>query len=158
MEKIELRSEKVRNLVGIIPPFLIRLGNLFIFFLLMIILIIGSLIKVPSIISCNVQVFEQENTVQLAVVSISKLITDPIEKGKSVKIYKDGVLLFKGILDKKIDQIDITTSNFRVFIPISLPQTITTKEQMKLFLNNNSHLICEIEIDNQSIIKNIFKI
>jgi hypothetical protein len=158
MEQIELRSEKVRNLIGIIPPFLIRLGNLFIFFLLGIILIIGNLIKIPTIVTGEVQVFEKEKTIELAVVSLSKLITVPIEKGQPVKIYKDGVLLYRGSLSKKLDKLDISTENFPVFIPISLPQTINIKEQMELSLENNSYLICEIEIDNQSIFKNIFKI
>lgn len=28
MERIELRSEKVRNLIGTVPPVLVRIGNI----------------------------------------------------------------------------------------------------------------------------------
>ena len=42
-EQIELRSEKVRNLIGEMPPFLIRWGNaiLLIIWLLLVIIAIG---------------------------------------------------------------------------------------------------------------------
>lgn len=116
------------------------------------------MIKVPNILSCDVQVHEQKDgAVQLAVVSISKIITKPVEKGKLVKIYKNGVLLYNGTLDKKIDTIDISSDKLQLFVPISLSETIITKEQMILFLGDNSHLVCEIEIDNQPIINSIFK-
>jgi hypothetical protein len=84
MEKIELRSEKVRNFIGIIPPFLIRLGNIFIFFLLIMILITGYVVKLPNTVSCDVQVCEREGNVQLAVTSVSKLIITPIRKQEIV--------------------------------------------------------------------------
>ncbi len=40
-EKIELRSEKVRNLVGEIPPLLIRWGNTILLIILILLAIIG---------------------------------------------------------------------------------------------------------------------
>lgn len=159
MEQIEIRSEKVRNLIGIIPPVLIRIGNLLILFLLLVIVIIGSFITVPNTIFCDVQVYKKKDsdTLQLAIISTPKIITKPIEKGKSLKIYKGGVLLYKGTLDERLDNIKIHPDMLQVFVPISLTETIITKEQMSFFLENNTHLICEIEIDNQPIIKNIFK-
>lgn len=40
-EKIELRSEKVRNLIGEIPPLLIRWGNTILLAILILLAIIG---------------------------------------------------------------------------------------------------------------------
>lgn len=40
-EKIELRSEKVRNLIGEIPPLLIRWGNTILLVILVLLAIIG---------------------------------------------------------------------------------------------------------------------
>ncbi len=40
-EKIELRSEEVRNLVGEIPPLLIRWGNTILLIILILLAIIG---------------------------------------------------------------------------------------------------------------------
>lgn len=43
-EKIELRSEKVRNLIGQMPPFLIRWGNTILFIIIVLLLVVyGSL-------------------------------------------------------------------------------------------------------------------
>jgi hypothetical protein len=157
MEQIEIRSEKIRNFIGVIPPFFIRLGNLLIFSLLIILFIVGNFIKIPNTLSCDIQIVRVQNdNIQLAIVSISKIITTPIEKGKPVKIYKDGVLLYNGTLNKQLDKIKILPEKLQVFLPVSLSDTIITKEQMYLFLENNVHLICEIEIDNQPIIKIIF--
>jgi hypothetical protein len=159
MEQIEIRSEKVRNFIGGIPPFLIRLGNLLIFSLLIIFFIIGNLIKIPNTLSCEVQIIREQNddTIQLVIVSVTKIITKPIETGKSVKIYKDGVLLYNGTLNKQLDMIRILPDTLQVFLPVSLTDTIITKEQMHLFLENNTRLICEIEIETQSLIKSIFR-
>ena len=41
-EQVELRSEKVRNLIGQMPPFLIRWGNTILFFILVALVAIGS--------------------------------------------------------------------------------------------------------------------
>lgn len=38
-DKIELRSEKVRNLIGQMPPFLIRWGNTILFIILLLLAI-----------------------------------------------------------------------------------------------------------------------
>ena len=38
-EQVELRSEKVRNLIGQMPPFLIRWGNTILFIILVLLLV-----------------------------------------------------------------------------------------------------------------------
>lgn len=54
MEKIELRSEKVRNIIGKIPPYVIRSGITLITILSVLILINCSFITVPVFIDCKV--------------------------------------------------------------------------------------------------------
>jgi hypothetical protein len=44
-EKIELRSEKVRNLIGQMPPFLIRWGNTILIVVLLLLVIAGYFVK-----------------------------------------------------------------------------------------------------------------
>jgi hypothetical protein len=44
-DKIELRSEKVRNIIGQIPPFIIRWGNTILFIILIILSIAVYVIK-----------------------------------------------------------------------------------------------------------------
>jgi hypothetical protein len=44
-DKIELRSEKVRNIIGQMPPFLIRWGNTILFVILLILAIAVYVIK-----------------------------------------------------------------------------------------------------------------
>lgn len=45
---IELRSEKVRNIIGQIPPFLIRWGNTILFVILLLLLVTGYFLKFYS--------------------------------------------------------------------------------------------------------------
>jgi hypothetical protein len=44
-DKIELRSEKVRNIIGQIPPFLIRWGNTILLVILLLLVIAVYVIK-----------------------------------------------------------------------------------------------------------------
>jgi hypothetical protein len=44
-DNIELRSEKVRNIIGQMPPFLIRWGNTIIFVILLLLTIAVSIAK-----------------------------------------------------------------------------------------------------------------
>lgn len=54
MPKIELRSEKVRVLIGAVPPSLIRYGNICLMILLMILFILANIIKLPNNMECDV--------------------------------------------------------------------------------------------------------
>jgi hypothetical protein len=61
MEKIELRSEKVRNIIGKIPPYVIRSGITLIIILSVLILINCAFISVPVFIECKVMIKNQDN-------------------------------------------------------------------------------------------------
>lgn len=61
MEKIELRSEKVRNIIGKIPPHVIRSGITLIIILSVLILINCAFISVPVFIECRVTIRNQDN-------------------------------------------------------------------------------------------------
>jgi len=61
MEKIELRSEKVRNIIGKIPPYVIRSGITLIIILSVLILINCAFISVPVFIECKVTIKNQDN-------------------------------------------------------------------------------------------------
>lgn len=61
MEKIELRSEKVRNIIGKIPPYVIRSGITLIIILSVSILINCAFISVPVFIECKVTIKNQDN-------------------------------------------------------------------------------------------------
>lgn len=41
-DKVELRSEKVRNIIGQMPPFLIRWGNTILLLIFLALLVVGS--------------------------------------------------------------------------------------------------------------------
>ncbi|MDL2214620.1 hypothetical protein LJC00_00330 [Dysgonomonas sp. OttesenSCG-928-M03] len=61
MEKIELRSEKVRNIVGKIPPYIIRSGITMIIILSVLIFVNCSFISVPVFLECEVTIENQNN-------------------------------------------------------------------------------------------------
>lgn len=53
-ENIELRSEKVRGIIGEIPHAIIRVGISVLFFVMLLLLFVCYLIKVPTLVECDV--------------------------------------------------------------------------------------------------------
>jgi len=53
MEQIEVRSEKVRNFIGVIPPLYVRLGTLFVSGLFVLFILLAYNIKYPFIIEAD---------------------------------------------------------------------------------------------------------
>lgn len=152
---LELRSEKVRNIIGQVPPVLIRTGNLLIFIALIVFLSIGYFVKSPELLRFDVETVAGENGTEFMLVSTLKVITSPIPKGCIVRIYKKNVLLFTGKLEQRIDSVNISDKNTRVILPISIPDTIVSPDGMKVSLSENTKLQCEIELENKPTIKKI---
>lgn len=117
-DKIELRSEKVRNIIGQIPNRIIRYGTVIISLTIIILFIIISFIKYPITVSISVKVYTQPTTF---------LIKSPT----SGKIY------FKHIGDniKQFDTIasieNITNNHFQ-FVNLISPK------KGRLLINNTS--------------------
>ncbi|PXV59349.1 hypothetical protein CLV62_13715 [Dysgonomonas alginatilytica] len=83
MEKIELRSEKVRNIIGKIPPYIIRSGITLIIILSLLILVNCSFITIPVFADCEVIIEKQNEKLIIEKIRIKNNINlnDNIKKG-----------------------------------------------------------------------------
>ncbi|GAE16489.1 hypothetical protein [Bacteroides pyogenes] len=156
MEKIELRSEKVRNIIGAVPPILVRIGNICLITLLATLFTLAYFIKVPNVVDCNVIVDESDNDTRLLISSCSKIVNKIIPKGTMVSVYKNNDLLFTATLSQDLDHIGLTEDNYEVSLPIEVPENIMINNTIQLELKNNASLNAKIELDNHSILQNVF--
>jgi|GEM_PF-5977913 hypothetical protein len=154
MEKIELRSEKVRNIIGIVPPFIVRAGNLSLFLLVIILLVVSSLVRVPVKLHCSAVTEINNDSIVLHINSMDKLLTEPIDKGKLVNVYKNDRLLFTGTTIIALTKVNLYNDGIKTVLPLKVNREIYNNN-MKYVINDELELICEILLDDRSIFENI---
>lgn len=84
-KKIELRSENMRNIIGQVPPFIIRWGNIILCLILIILILFAVLIPLPYKINAPIYVEEVLGYKQI-VVSMPNETAIKLEKGLNAKI------------------------------------------------------------------------
>lgn len=156
MEKIELRSEKVRNLIGTVPPTLVRFGSICLIALLTILVAVAYFVKIPNVMDCNIVIEEKDDSTKFIVTSCSKIVHKIISKGTPVYVYKNNDLLFTGFLSCDLENVYLSRNNFEVNLQIEVPENILINNQIRLDLKNGATLSAKIKLDNQSILKNVF--
>lgn len=155
MENIELRSEKVRNLIGSIPPFIIRLGNFILCLFVVILFVLTNFIKVPNTVKCDLSVSENDNMLFYSISNISRIIKEPIPKGTKVLIYCNDNLIQKASLAIDIDSVFIKGDKYSVDIPLNIDESIGTNTGIHIGIDNSSSLTCEIILNDVSILSQI---
>ncbi|HBL34607.1 MAG TPA: HlyD family secretion protein [Porphyromonadaceae bacterium] len=159
-EVIELRSEKVRSIIGRIPPLLIRSGITIIVVILIGFLTASAYISYPENILINIEIINCETENNVKVISyIPYLFITKIKEGLLVRIELEGYdsHLF-GTLDGHISIIDNNVvkkegENFFMVI-INLDDSTSHKLiPLKHGLNGIGYIL----ISNDSILKHISK-
>jgi hypothetical protein len=146
MENIELKSEKTRNIIGNIPPVIIRFGNLFILIFILIILLLGLVIRVPKIQYGEIVVHSDGKPTELYL----KQIRHKIKKGNPIKIYKNRVLLHQTIIPRSIETLRLNDGVFWTHLNLNLPQF--SHEGISIYLEDNTKLSVEIETKRETLI------
>lgn len=82
---IELRSEEVQELMGNIPPAILRIGITFILFFVILIFVASNLIKYPDIISIPIVAKNVNYMTEIKVIKPGRLIDLNIEYGHTCK-------------------------------------------------------------------------
>ena len=132
-KNIELRSDKVRGVIGQIPPWIIRSG-ITVILLVIIALLVGSYyFKYPYTITTTVE-FLQKNNSFVGFVKIPANEISKIEKGQKVEIYFDKVENISGtVFNSEIREIssEITISNESGFYKVKIGkiENLNIKEQ-----------------------------
>ncbi len=102
---IELRSDKVRSIIGQIPPWIIRSGISVIFFVILVLLIGSYYFKYPYTINTTVEFYKDNNT-YIGIVKIPANEISKTEKGQEVEIHFEKVKNLNGIrFRSKINEI-----------------------------------------------------
>lgn len=154
MEKVEIKSEKVRTLMGEIPPIIIRMGNTCIFGIIIILFILSIIIKLPTTISAKAIVRNEQGHMKIYIQSISEVIKAPIHRGCIVRIYHQKKLLTKGFLSKDINSIVITANDQRIEEEILIDGELNSR---KIIIKSpkECHLDATIEIKRESLMERI---
>lgn len=156
MKTIELRSEKVRNIIGSIPPILVRTGNILVIIFISVLLGVSSIIKVPNTVNCEIIIEKKsDNGAILKIISLKKIITKPIKKGAKVRVYIDNDFLFTGKLSSNLSHIELKDNKINI-APLSLDKIILN-EKMMLTISEKSKLNGVIFLDENSILESVFK-
>ncbi|MBS9768012.1 MAG: hypothetical protein KGV44_10805 [Flavobacteriaceae bacterium] len=120
MDKIELRSEKVRNIIGAIPPFIVRLGNVFLVLIIATLFLVAMIVEIPKSVE-GVVVVKGDS---LYLTEIDKIIDSKIPKGVEVKIFKEGKLFYNGFTQKAITEVSLKAKVINVEIPIKINKKV----------------------------------
>jgi len=109
-EKIELRSPKVREIIGQIPPFLVRSGISLIFFVIILIIVGSKYFKSPDIVKFQVEIVPKDS-IYIFNFKIPTNEFKKIKKGAIIRVQMDAInnvnkqffkLNFKGVKQKTI--------------------------------------------------------
>ena len=149
---IELRSDKVRSIIGQIPPWIIRSGISVIFFVIVILLIGSYYFKYPYIIKTKVEFIKKDN-LYIGYIEIPANEISKIKKDQVIEIYFDNIKNLEGITFKsKITEIPdkITISNKKGFYSIKI-NTINN-----INLKENINGIAKIKTNEISFFEKIF--
>ncbi len=126
-DKIELRSEKVRSIIGQIPGKIVRYGTAVISLALVSLLIVSSFVKYPVIISVPVQI----NTNPPAVVLKAPASGDLYFKNKSLYINQsDTIAIIEKYIDDKFQYISIISPGKGYFISNAISNNTIVRDNI----------------------------
>jgi hypothetical protein len=154
MENIELRSEKVRNLIGSIPPVIVRLGNILVLCFILILFALSNFIKIPNTVKCNIMAKGDRGHLTYHITSIERVINYPLPKDSKVYIYSDNELIEVARLRTSLNEISLSGENIDVDIPLYLDDKCNGVG-VQVNINPGTTLRCEIVLDDISILNHI---
>ena len=147
-DNIELRSEKVRNIIGQIPPFLIRSGISVIFIVIIVLLVMSYFFKYSYTIETEI-IFAKKNNV------ITNEVKIPANEIKRIKAGQSVVITFANIsnmnnecIEGKLGTVkrEITIKSDKAYYTanINIPNQLKTIQGSKILINNNIKAKAEI--------------
>lgn len=90
-DNIELRSERVRNIIGQIPPIMVRIGSCIVFFIVFLLFLFAAFIPYPENVKCKIELENTNNdTIMLAKGILPYSLIDQIIVSSEVRIELEG--------------------------------------------------------------------
>lgn len=153
LDNIELRSDKVRTIIGQIPPWIIRSGIMVILIVVIALLVGSYYFKYPYTITTTVEFVKKDNSF-IGIVEIPANKISKIKKGQEVEIYFDKLKNANGLTFKsKIDDVsnNVTISNESGFY------TATIDKIQNLNINKKINAKAVIKTDEISFFERMIK-
>lgn len=145
-DNIELRSEKVRNIIGLIPPVIFRIGILIISVILVVVFIAALVLKYPESVTTNIVIKESikgQDTIFIAEAQLPYKYLTTVNSTQKVTITiegynKDEWGYIRGAIDQIIEEPIIGLDKKNYFaVNIRLIDTGITSLDKKIHLYNN---------------------
>ena len=158
---IELRSEKVRNIIGQIPPRLMRIGISSIFLVFISVLIGTYFFEYDYTIKTTVELSIQKDSVYLKIKIPANQI-DKIKKGQKINIHFDNIPNMYGqsittTLNEVTAIIDVSNIGGNYISDLYMPKNIKTDSGISLEINSNFILKAEIQVGKIRFFDKIFE-
>jgi len=117
MEEIELRSEKVRNIMGVIPPYIIKTGITTIIILSAIIFISCSIISIPVFIDCDVTINKDKLSIQRIRLDRGVEVNETIKKNTPLEIILENQNIYNVYFDADISKLSVQNDGIYINNP-----------------------------------------
>lgn len=156
IDEIELRSEKVRNIIGAVPPSLIRCGITIVILFFVLVVVATYYIPYPNSLKVQAQVIEHKKQMYVSVLIPYKHLNE-INSNMDVQIEFEGYPSNTfGFVSSKIISInkDVITINNKNYFMVRALVPNTTKYDIKQNMKGIAHIL----ILNESILKRIISI
>ncbi len=141
MEQIELRSEKIRNIIGQIPPKIIRYGISVLFIVFVMMIILSYYFKYTYSINTTA-IIRKENGKLIGQIKIPANEVSKVKIGYTVRISFTNI---PNMTDEYIDSriidvpktIEISKSEAYSYSTIQLPESLISNNGNKIFISEN---------------------
>lgn len=153
-ENIELRSEKVKNIIGKVPSELVRGGTVFITVILLLLTFIVYFAPCPESIRAKVTIVFAEGSEIYAEALIPYRYITLVKEGTNMQVEMEGYTANRfgyrsGIVTETKDSVIITNGNhyFRAMLKIDLPLRYIMRKDME----GTAHIL----VSDKSIVEHI---
>ncbi|OFX60328.1 MAG: hypothetical protein A2046_02695 [Bacteroidetes bacterium GWA2_30_7] len=161
MENIELRSEKVRNIIGQIPPAIIRIG-ISVIFTIFICLIIGSYFFEYTPTIKTTAIIKTQNNQNFITLKIPANEIKKVKTGQTVIINFDNIpalynLKIFGKITTINNDLEIDKTGGYYNSNIELPEKSFSKNANKISINTQISVNAEIQTTKTNLFKRIIE-
>ncbi|MEI7597200.1 MAG: hypothetical protein WCK02_15740 [Bacteroidota bacterium] len=153
---IELRSEKVNNIIGQIPPMVVRIGISFLSVVLMLIIFTSTLVEHNTIVDVTAEISEDESKIIFNASDLSQIKNGLIVEIDLNQIYKVNCPLLRLEIQSVEKTITISSVNSFCKASISQSKVLFFLKSHNLKIKDKVQIPCKITIKKESLFGWIF--
>ena len=155
MDNIELRSEKARNIIGQIPPLIMRIGITIIFAIVIVLLLFAYYFKYPYLIAVEGKIISNSNN-SYCEIKVPSIYESEIKASQKITIYLNNISYLKSsTIESKIEKInnniEVYSKGAYIYAVILLPSNY------KFIFKQNIDIKAEIKIGDYSLVERYIK-